>query len=329
MSESRLRPALVAAVSLWLAAAPGAEADEVIGDVLFIGPEKLDFGRLEVGEKASITFELSNPRGVEQDVEMKILPGSPFSIVGRKAFYFSHGGAKRVSVTVEFAPQVAGDFEAGLAISARRGEGVISLEGAATGGALAIEPMELDFGDVLLGSKPMRKITIRNVSDASVTISGVGKPRKPFQRRQLVDGLDGVKLPHILGVGQSMDVWIRFKPKEEGSYSSRFRISSDGFPARHLSLVVRGHAVSELGLSHPRKLDFGRVPANRFHERSMLLRNNGSRWLTGRIITRKLRRRTSPSGAAATSRSRRARRGRSRCSSARAETAGTTIRSRS
>jgi hypothetical protein len=289
MPGCRVRPALIAAFGLLLlAGAHTASADETIGEIQFIGPETLDFGDLEVGVTASLTFQLRNLRGVEQEIEMRIPPGSPFSIVGRKRIYFEPGLTEPIPVTVEFAPQVAGDFQAGLAISALRGEGVIPLRGAATGGALVIEPMALDFGDVLLGSKPLRSVTIRNVSDASVTISAVSRPGRPFQRRGFLDGLDGVELPHILGVGKSIEVLIRFKPKKEGSYSNEFTIESDGFPAGSLQVPVRGNAVSELGLSHPRKLKFGRVAANVFHERSMLLRNNGTRVLTGRIITRKL-----------------------------------------
>ncbi len=105
--------------------------------------------------------------------------------------------------------------------------------------AVHVEPAEVDFGDLRVGSTAMANVTISNVGAANLTVRGVS----------LATGGSGFSLvsapatPFVLPVGARADIEIAFAPPAAGPAADAVQLLSDDPDRALVEIPLRGAGV--------------------------------------------------------------------------------------
>ncbi len=120
------------------------------------------------------------------------------------------------AVTVRFDPSESGNFTGNVQVGIQNGQGSVTsppLVGVAH--KIEIDPAELSFGLVFLGSSRTRTLTVKN--QGVTTVSLAVSTSSPYA----VESASSF----TLASGQSQDVMVRFTPTSSGVFSSNVRLS--------------------------------------------------------------------------------------------------------
>ncbi len=175
--------------------------------VIVIEPMMLDFGEVVVGDQRRLDITVSNNGDQNLILEHPIAEGD----------YFSDDWADWASVVIEpgdqfvtfavFAPEEVGDFEGTLTVRSNDpANGIIIIpmrgSGASDGGpVISVEPVELDFGEVIIGDVPILILTVSNIGREVLLIdtaySSNSEHFEPFEgalaaRSAIIDIMDAV-----------------------------------------------------------------------------------------------------------------------------------------
>jgi MYXO-CTERM domain-containing protein len=153
-------------------------------------------------------------------------PQAPFSLAGGATF----------SIPVVFRPGAVGAIVGTLHITTDRGSFAIPLSGVGQSAApmLATSPQVLTFAPIILGGVSTETVTITNVSDAPLTLTGVTPPAPPFS----LDGLPAAGA--VLDAGASIVATISYAPTMVGTSSGYLSVAAGDAVA---ALAVEGSAL--------------------------------------------------------------------------------------
>ena len=119
--------------------------------------------------------------------------------------------------------------------------------------AIEVEPEQIDFGKVAVGTQLQRPLTIRNKGDFRLNIEGFSA-EAPFIAPVASSSL---------AVGQSFMVEVGFQPTELGSQTGVLVITSDDKEAPRVEVPLVGEGIQAAVLVDPLTVDFGEVLLNR------------------------------------------------------------------
>ena len=134
-------------------------------------------------------------------------------------------------------------------------------------GVASLAPEEIDFGKVGLGTTATRTISIRNRGRAPLqildwTIEGLGQ-----------DMTVHLKGERAIREGRSVEVVLRFTPKELGPVERKLVLRTDDPERTEVAIPVRGDVILPHVVPVPEALDFGRVELGVREVRQVELRN--------------------------------------------------------
>jgi hypothetical protein len=130
--------------------------------------------------------------------------------------------------------------------------GVASVNAGASTPQLACTPSVLRFGDVVVGQTETFLVTLTNVGQTSLTVSGITVNNSAFT-------LSNVSLPLILAAGQSADLNVSFTPAGTKWTAGLIKFSSNASTSTP-ELEVSGTGVTSESLTaSPSTLSFGQV----------------------------------------------------------------------
>ena len=134
-------------------------------------------------------------------------------------------------------------------------------------GLAALAPAEVDFGKVGLGTTATRTLTLRNRSRAPVAIldwelEGLGE-----------DFAVAVRGSRRVREGRSVDIVLRFTPRELGPLSRTLVVRTDDAENPKWEIPLRGEVIRPHVIPVPDTLDFGRVEIGVREVRTLELRN--------------------------------------------------------
>jgi hypothetical protein len=217
-------------------------------------PGHLSFGKVEVGEKKTLSATLSNTGSSAIKLLSLQLENSKFAVSGL-SFPLVLGAGKTTKFSVVFAPKSADPENGQLLIKGLSG---ISLTIPAYGSgvkkwSLAASPSSLDFGNVAVGSHSELAVTLTNKGSSTITISQETHPSREFT-------LSGPALPFSLEAGRAATFHVTFKPQWRGEQASRFSVSNADDPVLTVPLSGIGDGTSAAQLTvSPATLSFGSV----------------------------------------------------------------------
>ncbi len=116
---------------------------------------------------------------------------------------------------------------------------------------ISVDPVNVDFGDVPIGSAMVQTLTINNDGSTPVTVNITSNLPSVFS-------LSSTSC--AIGANSSCTVTITFQPTAVGTYAGTITVS-DG--SQSIAVAVTGVAVSPLNVSPSNLIDFGSVPINR------------------------------------------------------------------
>jgi hypothetical protein len=216
----------------------------------------VSFGGTVIGGHAGQAIRLFNDGGSPLHVSAVGAPAaaSAFRLPAPPATPFTIPSAGSVLVQVDFDPPSAGRFEGALEITSDGGHATVVLSGSAASPAhVAVTPLGIDFGDVLLGTPAQRTFTVTNTGGSTAVISrsqppGLGR----FQAlTSLVEGT-------TIAPGESVTERVRFTPEVAGPARDAWSINAnDDVGRRSVDFAGMGTAPPVFGPVVP---DAGSVP---------------------------------------------------------------------
>lgn len=220
-----------------------------------VSPGSVDFGDVVLGESDGQTITISNSGTADLTVTGISLnnpsAGSgtgdgEFALSGLPSLPVVIAPAGSVDFTVTFSPTSRGSETASIGIEsddADEATVTVNLAGNGISQEIGVSPAAASFGDVGIRSSGSRLITVANVGDNDLTISGITLSNNEFVEFSL-SGLPA--FPVTLGAGEDTTFSVVFAPVTTGFKTASVAIASDdeNTPEYTLSLTGNGLTVS-------------------------------------------------------------------------------------
>ncbi len=181
-----------------------------------VTPSSLDFGAVSLGAHSDMSFIIENlgTGSLSGNVTEDSIYYSVFSGGGS----FELGEGQSMAVVIRFEPAVGGRHECTVDLGTRCG-GVACTGTGGTGPICEVNPQELDFGEIPVGSVFGRSFNIRNVGDGILT----GYVTEDSDDFEIVEGAGIFNLAR----NQALSVGVRFEPTSVGTKTATILTGTD------------------------------------------------------------------------------------------------------
>lgn len=196
---------------------------------LVVTPESYDFGVVPVGENRTATFTLRNEGTADLTIDQITITGTHAT-----AFELTRGGNttlltpnQSAELDVQFSPIQSGMHNAQVVIQVGNSSEAILLGGIGLSeneAVLQIEPEQLDFGAVLLGTTVTKQLVLTNAGNTDLSIQKMTIRGANFRDFELVSPQTWIISPNL-----SATITLEFTPQTEGSKSALLEITSNAF----------------------------------------------------------------------------------------------------
>ncbi len=244
-----------------------------------ISPTSLSFGNVAVGSSKTATFTISNPGSAPLSVtSISIGTGTGQYTVNTSATTVPVGGSRTVAVT--FKPTSAGSKSGTVAIEA---EGInrslaVILSGTGTSSAapiLTLTPSSttFPFGEVSVGTRSNKTLTVKNTGTADLVVSSATLA----SRTEFLIGSSAWS-NKTLAPGESGDIALGFQPSSAGSKTDVLTIVTNA-GTKTINLTGTGVAVAApvLTLSpSSTTFAFGSVNVGTRSNKTLTVKNTGT-----------------------------------------------------
>jgi hypothetical protein len=218
--------------------------------ILTAAPPSLTFSAVQVGKSQTQQETIQNTGGSTATISQASATGTGFTISGLTTpLTLLPGQSAAFSVT--FAPQSAGSFTGGIAITsdASNSSLIVPLTGSATTqaqGQLGINPTTINVGSVVVGSSGAQTATL-SATGGTVTISSLslgGTNPSEFS-------IGGLSYPFTVIPSQSVNFTVTFAPQASGvaTATATFISNASNSPVATLTGTGTAPAVHTVSLS--------------------------------------------------------------------------------
>lgn len=219
-------------------------AGTVAAPKISVSPSSLDFGTVTAGQTKDLTVTLSNSGTATLTVSSIVSSSGNFTIPTTVA-QVTAGGQQ--SVTVRFAPQVAGAVSATLTIASNdpdRPTVTVSLSG--TGQApvvstsrIDVTPARLDFGTVAVGKTKDMDLTVSNAAgSATLNVSSISSDNAAFT-------VVSPPIPLVVASVGVSRVIVRFAPTAvAAALNATLTIKSDAVNLPVVTIPLTGNSIA-------------------------------------------------------------------------------------
>ncbi len=243
----------------------------VIPPVCSVSPVELDFGEVMVGGSVERSFVIRNVGGGV--LEGEVSEGcSEFEVISGSGAY-ALGSGESLVVVVRYSPQGEGGDDCLI------GTGSLCADVMCVGSAYlpplppvcSVSPVELDFGEVMVGGSVERSFVIRNVGGGVLE----GEVSEGCSEFEVISGSGA----YSLSEGESIEVIVRYLPIDEGEDSCEVMTGT-----YCQSVILRGAGfIPPICDVNPQELDFGSVKVGESKEMSFFITNVGGGRLKGTV----------------------------------------------
>jgi hypothetical protein len=206
---------------------------------LNLSPANINFGNAVTGVTNSQTVQIGNPGTVPVTITAANLSGAGFSTSGL-TFPLTLSAGKTSTFNVQFGPKSAGASSGSLSLvsDASNSPAVIALSGAgvAAGLSLTVNPLNVNFGNVNVGSTASRSVTLTNSGNSNVMISRTALTGTNLS----LSGGSAV----TLSPSQSITLTVQYSPTSAASTAGSLAIVSNanGAPS---AIPISGNGVTQ------------------------------------------------------------------------------------
>ena len=190
--------------------------------------DTIDFGGVDVGDRAAATVELFNDGGRDLQIADIFLADSAADLeVGAPTSVLVRAGGS-VSFAVTYTPASPGPMAVDLGVQTNDPDQpslVIPVTGEALGPVISLSPVEHDFGTLYVGCEATQAITIENNGTADLVVSTIEYNTGSADLSIDTAGLGG--LPLTIAPAGSMAVPVIYAPGDEYADVGYLVIESD------------------------------------------------------------------------------------------------------
>jgi len=232
-----------------------------------VTPVNLSFGTVTVGDHADLSFVVKNVGSGTLEGFVSV-NRSDYSIEAGDGG-FSLAADESWLVTVRFSPSAGGLRIGSVDLGTDRCSTVGCSGTGSEGPVCEVDPTNLDFGVVAVGSYSDRTFHIRNTGDGVLT----GNVSEAFPHYSILGG-DG---PFALVFGQTLTVTVQFEPTSTGVKTAAV---NTGTQCANVACTGVGGDAPVCQLNPP-ELDFGSILVGTYSDLSFEIVNIGGGTLTG------------------------------------------------
>ena len=206
---------------------------------LNLSPANINFGNAVTGVTNSQTVQIGNPGTVPVTITAANLSGAGFSTSGL-TFPLTLSAGKTSTFNMQFGPKSAGASSGSLSLvsDASNSPAVVALSGAgvAAGLSLTVNPLNVNFGNVNVGSTASRSVTLTNTGNSNVMISRTALTGTNLS----LSGGSAV----TLSPSQSITLTVQYSPTSAASTAGSLAIVSNanGAPS---AIPISGNGVTQ------------------------------------------------------------------------------------
>ncbi len=216
---------------------------------LDVNPSEINFGSVDTGEIKTTNVTLCNLGIPYLTVDAISAPNEPFSLTTVPPLPATLGQGNCIEFAVTFAPTAPGDFTDNVTITSNDPDEPsfnIPLSGTGISPAdISITPLNINFGDVLLGDPKTTNVTITNEGTLDLTVISIAEPVDPFSLSTVP------ALPAVIASGGSIVFGVTFAPTEAGGFDATVIVASDDQDEPSIGIPLSGTAKSSLTIESP------------------------------------------------------------------------------
>lgn len=242
---------------------------------LSASPGSVSFGSVAVGSNGQQTVTLTNSGNASATISAIAPTGTGFSITGL-ATPVTLAANQTATFTAQFAPTTSGSASGSVTITSTANNSTLAipLSGSGVQGSLTANPLNVNFGNVIVGANGSSSITLTNAGSASIAISQANVSGTGFS-------ISGLATPATLTAGQSTSFTAKFAPTSAGTKTGNISIVSNS-PDSPLVVSLTGAAVaSQPQLTvNPAAVNFGNMAVGGSTSQTVSLSNPGNAAVT-------------------------------------------------
>jgi photosystem II stability/assembly factor-like uncharacterized protein len=237
----------------------------------------IDFATVVLGNKRDTSFTITNTGNIPLTINSIQIGGDDTDFVlGAVTFPVSIPVNGNRTFTVSFIPQSLGAKNATLTINHNitgKSPTTITLQGHAIEPIpiININPLALNFGDVIIGTLKDLSVSLENKGGAKLTIDSlivIGANADMFI-------LDSPTLPYDITPSSKYDLSVSFNPTLLGTKSAMLMISHNAEDSPY-TVILSGNGVKPEIVIIPDTLDFGDVSRGGNSTKYFQIRNDGT-----------------------------------------------------
>lgn len=190
---------------------------------LALGAQTLDFGNVIAGSNKTLTVSITNSGNASASVSTASLSNKYFSVTA-PALPVSIQAGQSATFSVEFAPNVAGSFNATVSFTTTDSNPTLTLALIGTGTSasaaqLTVTPTTIAVGSVVDGTSGTASGTL-TAQGGSVTVIAATTNNSVFT-------VGGLSLPLTIAAGNSASFTVTFSPLTAGTATATLSFTSD------------------------------------------------------------------------------------------------------
>jgi ASPM-SPD-2-Hydin domain-containing protein/centrosomal CEP192-like protein len=279
--ELRAKQSIVGIVSLLLlvcalvgcqAVGKSSTSNPGVTGSMVVASSSLDFGTVQVGSSKTMTETVTNESSTTVNITGASVSGSGFQLSGITT-PVSLAPGQTLTISVVFSPKATGKPTGTVSLTTDLSSAsnmTFSVSGnAVSAGQLAVNPANMNFGNVPVGSSLQLSATLTNNGGTSVSISQAAVNGAGFTRGNL-------SLPVNVAAAQSVVISVTFTPSTSGASSGTLTVTSNSTnPTLTVNLSGSGSSPGQLAVAPP-SINFGSVVVGSSQSQSATLSATGS-----------------------------------------------------
>jgi hypothetical protein len=246
----------------------------------------LNFGDVQMGSTAVQQLTLTSSGTAPATISSAVIAGQNFRITsvqypaGTTGWPATLNPGQQVVLSITFSPDAAASFSGNLALTSDASGGTANVPLNGTGDAvpaadLTLSATSINFGQVQIGSKLSRSLTLTSTGNAPLTISAITVAGAQFS-------IGATSLPVTLQPNQQLTLSVTYEPTAETSDSGTLTVASnDSSGPATVSLGGSGTTATSPQLTaNPTAVNFGNVPLNTPANKTVTLTSSGTAAVT-------------------------------------------------
>jgi hypothetical protein len=249
---------------------------------LTLSDSSLNFGDVQMGSTGVQQLTLTSSGTAPATISSAVIAGQHFQITGVQypagisSWPATLNPGQQVVLSISFSPDAASSFSGNLALTSDASGGTANVPLNGTGDAvpaadLTLSATSISFGQVMVGSKATKTLTLTSSGNAPLAISAITVAGAQFSNR-------ATSLPLTLQPNQQLTLTITYEPTAEGSDSGTLTVASnDSSGPAVVALGGNGTTATSPQLTvNPTAVNFGDVPLNAMPTKAVTLTSSGT-----------------------------------------------------